>query len=273
MLPRIMTKTRPLEQPATAPCWQTDRGTVGVCRFTDNDRSGQLDLRAPQQGVRLDTRPGDAGPPTELLAVRLPAGNDQPVDSWVRGSTAVAIHEPRDSRRLRITSLWRFRPNPAALTLELVLSAQTALVRSDGAVAVDCRLPAAAISLGITADSPTEWTPVTTNLDGPRPIEIPWQHLPDAAVLCLLFHRAVRDQSVAVLVRRDEGRQLRLRQTTAADVKPAQFALTNWFFPTLIEKGVLHRSRLQAVLGPGKNDREWAAAAAAGLARQPPLLQ
>ena len=278
MLPVIMTKITPREQSAESarsaqsaapPGWQAGGEAPLLCRFTAADLSGQLDLSRPGQGVRLVA----AEQPTELLAVRLPTGCVEPADRWIRGADAVAIHEPSDSRRLRITSLWRLQPGPAACTLELVLSAQTAIVCSDGAVAVDCRLTAAAVSLGSSGETQTDWTAPATAADGEQPISLPRQRLPDTAVLCLLFHQAVGARSLAVLVRRDEGRQVMLWQRAAAGPKPPRFALTTWFFPTLIEKGVLHRGRIQAVLGPGKNDRDWAAAAASRLARQPPLLQ
>ena len=53
----------------------------------------------------------------------------------------------------------------------------------------------------------------------------------------------------------------------------SEFTLTAWFFPTLIEKGVLYRSRLAVTLGSPADDLNWAATAARSLAAQPPLLQ
>ena len=49
--------------------------------------------------------------------------------------------------------------------------------------------------------------------------------------------------------------------------------LKNYFFPTIIEKGVLHRGRIVAVLGPSQSEKDWCTAAAKAFAHQPPLLQ
>jgi hypothetical protein len=51
------------------------------------------------------------------------------------------------------------------------------------------------------------------------------------------------------------------------------YVLKSYFFPTIIEKGVLHRGRIVAVLGASQAEKEWCAAVASAFAHQPPLLQ
>ena len=278
MLPITMTQSTTSSEAATTFCWHaqesTDdsrrdgRGNVERLNVSINDLSGWLDLQRPQQGIQLSGGNATA----ELLAVRLPdTPAHQFVDGWVRGGDAVAIHEPQNSRRLRATALWRLATGPADLTVELVLSAQTAAVRSDGAIAVECRLPAAEVIPGICDGQRLDWLPP---LPSGGDTQLPWRQLADAAVLCLLFRQSISGRSLAICVRRDEGREICLQKHTLPE-GPAlpSFTLSTWFFPTLIEKGVLHRSRLAVTLGSQADDREWAAAAARSLASQPPLLQ
>lgn len=278
MLPFVMTQTTTSTETATRFSWQsaesTERppadahGTAGLLTVSAGELRGQLDLRRPDCGIQL----ADPTAAADLLAVRLPAqAAGQFVDGWVRGGDAIAIHEPRDSRRLRTTALWRLAADPAELALELVLSAQTSAVRSDGATAVDCRLTAAEAIPGISVGPAVEWLPPAAAFGT---ASLPWRQLADTAVLCLLFRQAVTGRSLAVCVRRDEGREVCLQaQPRPSSPSLTSFTLTAWFFPTLIEKGVLHRSRLTATLGSPADDLEWAAAAARSLAAQPPLLQ
>jgi len=275
-----MTQSASSPQPADSILWQsgTESGQPGSgdspggkrqLWFDRGDLVGLLDLGQPHRGVRL------AGNAAALLAVQLPESpTDRLVEGWVRGGDAVAIHEPRDSRRLRTTAVWRLSAGRAELNIELVLSTQTAAVRSDGATAVDCLLPAAEIVVGSSDGPRTDWTRLVTSAGAGNGPQLPWRQLPDSAVLCLLFRQAVSGRSLAICVRRDEGRELTLRRLSPpGGAEPPRFALTTWFFPSLIEKGVLHRSRLQITLGSPANDQEWAAAAARSLAAQPPLLQ
>lgn len=272
-----MQQTTILTEPANRFHWQSGAATgqlpgdAGLLSVSTRSVRGQLDLHQPHRGIRL----ADGDAVAELLAVRLPpAPTESFVDGWVRGSEAVAIHEPRDSRRLRTTALWRLAAGPAELSLELVLSNQTSAVRSDGATAVDCRLTAAEVIPGVCAGPQQEWLPAITAAGGVPLPPLPWRQLTDEAVLCLVFRRAVAGRSLAVCVRRDEGQELCLRaRPLPGSPQLAEFTLTTWFFPTLIEKGVLHRSRLAAALGSPADDLDWAATAARSLASQPPLLQ
>jgi hypothetical protein len=278
MLPDAMTQTTISSGAATGFTWHarksTDHSRRDAASNTDRlnveigDLSGWLDLHRPEQGIQLS----GCNAAAELLAVRLPDRlANQFIDGWVRGGDAVSIHEPRNSRRLRATALWRLATGPADLTVELVLSVQTSAVRSDGAIAVDCRLPATEVIPGISTGQQLEWLP-------PIPTagvtQLPWRQLANAAVLCLLFRQSLAGRSLAICVRRDEGREISLQRRTLPErPEPPSFTLTTWFFPTLIEKGVLHRSRLSVTIGSPADDLAWAAAAAQSLASQPPLLQ
>lgn len=273
-----MTQSMTSSGAATTHCWHAQEstddsrcdggGTVERLTVAINELTGWLDLQRPQQGIQLSG--GNAA--AELLAMRLPdTSANQCVDGWVRGGDAVAIYEPQNSRRLRGTALWRLATGPADLTVELVLSVQTAAVRSDGAIAVDCRLPAVEVIPGIGDGQRLDWLPP---LPSAGVAQLPWRQLADTAVLCLLFRQSIAGRSLAICVRRDEGREVCLqRRSLPEGPELPSFTLSTWFFPTLIEKGVLHRSRLAVTLGSPANDCEWAAAAARSLASQPPLLQ
>jgi ribose 1,5-bisphosphokinase PhnN len=49
--------------------------------------------------------------------------------------------------------------------------------------------------------------------------------------------------------------------------------LKSHFFPTIIEKGVLHRGRFLAVMGPSQAEKDWCLQTADAVAQQPALLQ
>jgi len=272
MLPDTMSDSKATASQPNELGWQTPGdGSVACgggrpvgCTFAAGQLAGRLDLRCPAQGVELSA----AGTAANVLAVRLPPGTASHVDSWVRGRSAVAIHEPADSRRLRVACQWQVRQDPAAVTLELVLSTQTAATRSDGALAVDGRLAATEALIGITSGRQIDWIEPAA---GSGRVDLPWQTLPATAAVCLLFRGSIGGKSLAMVVRRDEARQFFLWRQPAEAAAP--FAVTGWFFPTLIEKGVLHRGRFQVSVGEAAADREWAAAAASRLSCEPPLLR
>jgi hypothetical protein len=84
------------------------------------------------------------------------------------------------------------------------------------------------------------------------------------------------EHTLALFTRSDEIHHTAMTSTPAVGSDgPAAYkhVLKNYFFPTIIEKGVLHRGRIVAVLGPSQSEKDWCAAAAKAFAHQPPLLQ
>lgn len=242
--------------------------------------AGRLDLQQPHQGIAFEAGSSN---PLRLLGVRLSPSQavaSSPVDSWVRAADAFGVYEPHDSRRLRVTAQWRLETPAAAvqagtcdtIAIELVLSAQTSRVTSAGTLAVDCQLTTTELLVGWWHDSQLRWAAG----DPLESLRTTWNRLPLTAVCCLLCRGVVAGQSLAIFLRRDEVRHLlvtAMPRPTVVAGQPRSYSLTSWCFPTLIEKGVLHRSRLRATLGTSTADREWAAETAASFAAEPPLLQ
>ena len=261
--------TPPSETPE-ALTWQCGSGAT----------AGRLDLRQPHQGIAFETGGSDL---LRLLGVQLSpsqAAASSPVDGWVRAADAFGVYEPHDSRRLRVTAQWRLETPAAAvraetcdtIAIELVLSAQTSRVTSAGTLAVDCQFTTTELLVGWWQDTQLRWA----EGDPLESLRTTWNRLPPTAVCCLLCRGVVADQSLAVCLRRDEVRHVlaaALSPPVVAPGQPRSYRLTSWCFPTLIEKGVLHRSRLRATLGTSIADREWAAETAAAFAAEPPLLQ
>ena len=139
----------------------------------------RVDLADPAAG--LVRSGGD-----HLLGVdlRRPPAAGGLVDHWVRGSDLVAIYEPADPRRLRLTAMWRSL-EPLGTAWELVVSSQTALVESDSAIAVRCDIAAGDSLMGRSDNGGIAWAPLP---QGPLPS--------DAG--CLLLRRGSEATFVAV---------------------------------------------------------------------------
>ena len=236
---------------------------------------GHLNLLRPQRGVQIQTKTAEI---VELLGIRLATETPTPaplVDSWVCSTDACAIYELADSRRLRTTAQWRLLSMPGAagpaagetIAIELVVSTQTSRVVSDGATASICRLPATGLRTGWFLNGDFHWN----NERAIRNVHKAWADLPSAAVCCLLCDQPISGVSLGLLVRRDEAEHL-LLALDSTDPNDSVVQMTTWFFPTLIEKGVLHRGRIRTVFGSSSGDHGWIAAAAAIFAAEPPLL-
>jgi hypothetical protein len=162
----------------------------------------------------------------------------------------VAVYRPSDPRRLEATALWRrLFGNPFAW--ELVLSAQTALVESDGALAVTCDVATGDIEVGRMADGTLQWQP----FDGATAFPF------DATNL--LVHRT--HDSVLIAVHPSDARRI------IVSLKGDRAHVACWLFSTAIEKGVLHRGRVLAAIGP-KDGTAWASTLISELAESPPPL-
>lgn len=205
-----------------------------------------IHLDAPALGLAVAGPHGD-----RLLALDLAAPGG-PVEQWLRGDDLVAVYEPRDTRRLRATAYWRPLPGAAVAAWELVVSAQTALVTSDSALAVVCDVAAEDLAWEATGALGRAWT---TERD------------PHAANL--LVRRAARDgvaTSVLIAAHPDDVRRIVVHR------HGGRARIECWLFSSIIEKGVLLRSRVLAAVGPAADDTRWAADAVQRFAATPPPL-
>jgi hypothetical protein len=224
-----------------------------VAGSTGPGSTATLDLTVPSAGLA----PGGVDADLRLLGIdlRRPC---PPVDQWIRGTDLIAVYEPEDARRLRATALWRPRGAEAGVTAwELVLSAQTALVQSDSAIAVVSQAPAGEAAWGEPVRDGWRWTAAAAGT--PRP----------TSATCLLL-RGGREpgpaRSLLVAVHPDDVRQIDIdREAGLARVRC-------WLFSTAIEKGQLFRGRVLAAVGPRQDDEAWASRLASEFAAAPPPL-
>lgn len=227
--------------------------TGGVAGTIGPAPTASIDLASPAAGLEL----AGFGAGLRLLGVDLHEPC-RPVDQWVRGTDLIAIYEPRDPRRLRTTALWRPRAAPAGVAAwELVLSAQTALVHSDSAIAVVSQAAGGTAAWGEGTASGCRWTVAEPGM--PRP----------TAATCVLLRGSAGDPprpSLLVAVHPDDVRHIDVDR--AADA----WRVRCWLFSTSIEKGQLFRSRVLAAVGPAQEDEAWASRLVATFAAAPPPL-
>ena len=229
-------------QTAHPPAWNLD-GLVA------KDRSARLDLEASADGIIVQTNSGD----DHLLGLDLrvsPSVNVPPVDHWVRGGDMVAVYRPSDPRRLEATAMWR-RLSCDRLAWELVLSAQTALVESDGSLAVTCDVESGDVAVGHSNGGTLRWSPLADAAACP----------PEATNL--LVHRA--DDAVLIAVHPSDTRRI------VVTPRNGRVHIACWLFSAAIEKGVLHRGRVLAAIGP-KESTTWADALISTFVATPPPL-
>lgn len=202
-----------------------------------------LDVTAPGRGVQVHAADDDAVLGVDLTAL---------ADHWVRGADVVATYEPADPRRLRSTVMWRaLGCELGVASWEVVVSAQTAVLETDVAVAVHA---------DVVADSLLWSTPGAV---------ADWQPLPTAT--------ALPAHATAILLRRPASTCLLAvhpadaRRIDAAR-HGARWQLTCRLFSAPLEKGVLLRSRVLAAFGPAGGDTAWAERILAAFAASPPPL-
>lgn len=222
-------------------------GTAATARTAATE--ARLDLAVPAAGLAV----GTDGIPDHLLGVdlRTPAG--PPTDHWVRGPDLTAVYEPDDARRLRATAMWRVHPADVA-AWELVVSAQTALLHADAALAV----------VSDVACAEARWARPAGNAAACR-----WEPLPSGGRLpveaaFVLARRATT--SVVVAVHPQDPRRIEFARAAGRAL------VTCGIFPAAIEKGVILRSRVLAALGPAAGDEAWAADICTMFAASPPFL-
>jgi len=228
---------------AAAPSpWSLADGRATVRAVSTEAR---LDVAAPAEGLLIHGPPG----PDRLLGLDLRSAAGGPADHWVRGADLTAVYEPSDDRRLRATAMWRVHP-AAVAAWELVVSAQTALLHAEAALAVISEI--AGDDVRWTRDAAAGWT----QLGDPR-------RLPADAAAVL-----VRRESSAVVGAVHPQDARRIEVAVAAGRSRVECGI----FRAAIEKGVILRSRVLAAVGPATDADRWAAALCAAFAASPPFL-
>jgi hypothetical protein len=212
-----------------------------------------LDLATPAAGLE----PIGLGPGIRLLGVDL-RGSCGPLERWIRGADLIAVYEPDDPRRLRATALWRPWTAPTGVAAwELLLSAQTALVSSDSALAVVSEAVATEAAWGEGTAAGGRWTRAEPGQ--PRPARA-------TSVLVRSGDGADARPSLLVAVHPDDVRHIDIDR--AGDL----LRVRCWLFSTAIEKGQLFRSRVLAAVGPARDDEAWAGGLGSAFAAAPPPL-
>lgn len=213
---------------------------------TDGIR-GTLDLDHPEHGLALTTA-GHAHV-DHVLGLDL-RSRSRLADHWLRGSDVTAVYEPADARRLRATAMWRAHPTPRIAAWELVVSAQTGLEQSDSAVAVVHDVTAGDVLVGVMHAAGISWSPAPAIV-------------PDMTSLLLL--RTAGSSLLVAVHPTDRRRMLVTRSGPRTRVEC-------WLFSSVIEKGVLLRSRVLAAVGPTADDTRWAGEVVAAFTAAPPIL-
>ncbi len=210
-----------------------------------------IDLDRPRQGITLAGHGQSSA--NSLLGLDL-RSECLLTDHWLRGDDVTAVYESADARHLRTTAMWRLHPSDGATRAwELIASAQTSLLQSDSVLAVVSEIDATDLLWG------------TCDTNG-----VHWHTDPSPDATCVLLRRgkAAGSDSTSVLVAAHPGdaRQLTIRRDGT------RIVVECWLFSTVLEKGVLLRSRVLAAVGPAADATGWAGDLAAKFAASPPML-
>ena len=237
--------------------------------------TAHLDLEKPRSGVTI--RSGDLS--QFILGICLPRQTLKFCDGWVRGNDATGLYSIDDARQLKTSGLWRrqgawcpTKYTEQITTVELILSNETLREKSDGALAIESSLVATSVRAGRWCVNSFHWEPEIL-----RTCQY-WSQGGDQkiAVQCLVFQLQDTDYTVAIFTRSDEIYYSAMRSQPIEEGRGAgtrKYLLKSYLFPTIIEKGVLHRGRILAVIGPSQTKKSWCMATAEAFAHQPALLQ
>ncbi len=237
--------------------------------------TAQLNLEKPGDGISLKS--GNTS--NSILGICLPQQALAMNDGWVRGNDATGVYSMNDARQLQTSGLWRLQGTwcptkdiENSLTAELILSSETLREKSDGSLAVQCVFQAGTAQTGRWCTNSFHWEPETLRTCAY------WSksNSQTVAVQCFAFQLPGFEHTLAVFTRSDEIHHSVMTSTPAEESHTPdthKYVLKSYFFPTIIEKGVLHRGRIVAVVGPSQTEKDWCTAAANAFAHQPPLLQ
>jgi len=212
--------------------------------------SGRVDVSRPQLGlhrVAFNGQPQDA----RLLSLGSDdAGRDSDVPGWpvadayVRGHDLVAMYRPRDDWPFSPQVYWQANAPQSASDalggLSLFISVQTHLLDT---------WPRISVRSQATADETLHVMPDDARHRA-TPLSRPAQTIrPTAGATCVLRRLAGQRLSYAEIMPASDFREVRVEWDAGGSCH------TRWeLFADFLEKGVIWRSRLQAVLLPREND-------------------
>lgn len=237
--------------------------------------TAQLNLEKPGTGISLKS--GNTS--SSLMGICLSQQALAFSDGWVRGNDATGVYAVNDARQLQTSGLWRLQSPwcptkdiENSLTAELILSSETLREKSDGSLAVECSFQATMAQTGRWCTNSFRWD------SEPLGTCEYWSQSRSQTVTvqCFTFQLLGSDDTLALFTRSDEIHHTVMTSSPTEETNAPDtylYVLKSYFFPTIIEKGVLHRGRIVAVLGPSQAEKDWCTAAASAFAHQPPLLQ
>jgi hypothetical protein len=226
--------------------------------------SGAIDLRAPGEGLKLRFH----GQLFTALAVELPTLTDTQattaLEAWVRGNDLVATYSQRQDRHTRGQMYLRaqqyLNAGSAAPAIELITSVQTSLLDSDPSLNVRSRIAARDI-LRLTEIATNRAMPIERNDDQQHFLAAP------AEIACFIFRLNGGQSSYVEMVHPADFNHSVLRRLPSGETE-----LSHRLFAGRLEKGVILRSRVRALLVPSENDAALASACYADFATSEPVL-
>jgi hypothetical protein len=237
--------------------------------------TAHLNLEKPGAGISLKT--GNIS--NSVLGICLSQQALSFSDGWVQGNDATGVYAMNDARQLQTSGLWKLQSPwcptkdiENSLTAELILSSETLREKSDGSLAVECSFQSTMAQTGRWCTNSFRWE------SEPLGTCAYWSQSRSQTVTvqCFTFQLPGSDNTLALFTRSDEIHHTVMTSTPVEETHAPDtyaYVLKSYFFPTIIEKGVLHRGRIVAVLGASQAEKEWCAAVASAFAHQPPLLQ
>lgn len=227
------------------------------------DLSGTVNLLAPDAGLQLRWR----GETLASLGVGLPSVAEAraawALDCWLRGGDLVSTYSQSDDRATRGQVYWRAhecsqngQQHPA---LDLIASVQTSFLDSDPTLNV-CSRNAAREVLHLT------------NAETCDVIPIPWndaeQYIFAAEeIACFIFRLAGGQSSYIEMVHPTDFNESVIRRLPKGETE-----LSHRLFAGRLEKGVILRARVRAIIVPRGNDVPLASGYFSDFAASEPVL-
>ena len=236
-------------------------GSIG--EFTAGAFSARVDVSRPELGlqhVALHGRPLDA----RLLCIGRdaaePSARHWPVaDAYVRGGDLVAAYRPQDDWPFLPQVYWRANASASTgeplCSLSLFISVQTHLLDTWPRIQIQSQVPADESLLIAAGGAAAAATSLSSGQHTIRPTTGP---------ACVLQRLASQQFSYAEIMPASDFRELSI----ASDAKGS--CGTRWeLFGDFLEKGVIWRARLHAILLPRENDIALARAFCLALEKRP----
>ena len=219
-----------------------------------------IELQHPERGLLIAN---DSAPKLCLspLGISLPELSWQPAkplsDAYTRGCDLVATYRETEGHPLRVQIYWRaLEQRPSAIGFELMLSVQTHLLDSNPGLEVITITSNEASVLTFNSGGCSFAEPRPESAIGPAAIESG----------CYLVRMAESDWSYVEMNHPGDHHQ------TILSEEGAQRIIRRKLFERRLEKGVILRSRLQAVFVARAVDRQSAAEYYRGFAASGPTL-